>query len=132
MTLLFTLHWFLKARFADVGQPIGPSWGLGGLAGLIAGFTTFIAHAGGPPIIMYLLKRGMEKGLFAGTMALFFLIANVLKLPIFGALMARAPETAMAALVLAPVVPVGVALGKIIHDRSTGRGSPSGAMCCCC
>jgi uncharacterized protein len=120
VTLLFALHFFLRnhmqARLAAV-EARPPSAAFGLAAGMFSGFSTFIAHAGGPPIMIYLLRRGMAKGLFAGTMIMFFLIANVIKLIPFGFLMADQPRTILMALVLAPAVPLGVFIGKIIHDR---------------
>jgi uncharacterized protein len=117
VTMLFAIDWFLRQRKAAAGDPIKASLPLGGLAGLVAGFTTFIAHAGGPPVMMYLLKRGMDKSVLAGTMAMFFLVANCLKMPPYAFLFAKDPPLIGAALVLAPVVPLGVFVGKIIHDR---------------
>jgi hypothetical protein len=116
VTLAFAGHWFaMRGRPRPAAERASPS--LGVIAGVTAGFTTFIAHAGGPPVMMYLLRRGLGKSVFAGTMAMFFLIANVVKLPPFFLLMAERPETIGMAAALAPVVPAGVWLGKRMHDR---------------
>jgi uncharacterized protein len=117
VTMLFAVDWFLRQRKAVAGKTINANLPLGGLAGVVAGFTTFIAHAGGPPVMMYLLKRGLDKGVLAGTMAMFFLVANCLKMPPYAFLYAKEPHLIGAALVLAPIVPLGVFIGKMIHDR---------------
>ena len=65
-------------------MPVRPA--LAVVAGTASGFTTFVAHAGGPPVAMYLLARGVPKTVFAGTNVAFFILANVLKLPSYVAL----------------------------------------------
>ncbi|MGZ3118987.1 sulfite exporter TauE/SafE family protein [Streptomyces sp. H62] len=49
--------------------------------GVLGGFTTMVANAGGPVMSMYLLSAGFRKLGFLGTSAIFFLIVNVAKLP---------------------------------------------------
>ncbi|ANB09762.1 hypothetical protein SAM40697_5807 [Streptomyces ambofaciens] len=49
--------------------------------GVLGGFTTMVANAGGPVMSMYLLSAGFRKLGFLGTSAFFFLIVNVAKLP---------------------------------------------------
>jgi uncharacterized membrane protein YfcA len=58
---------------ADV--PRGIFWGT------LAGFTSFVAHSGGPPFQMYALPQKMEKMVFAGTSTIIFTAINLLKLP---------------------------------------------------
>lgn len=61
------------ARPADV--PRGLFWGT------IAGFVSFVAHAGGTPFQMYVLPQKLEKMVYAGTATITFTIINALKLP---------------------------------------------------
>ncbi|MGX1273596.1 sulfite exporter TauE/SafE family protein [Streptomyces phaeoluteigriseus] len=49
--------------------------------GVLGGFTTMVANAGGPVMSMYLLSAGFRKFGFLGTSAFFFLIVNVSKVP---------------------------------------------------
>ncbi|MEW1647578.1 MULTISPECIES: sulfite exporter TauE/SafE family protein [unclassified Streptomyces] len=49
--------------------------------GVLGGFTTMVANAGGPVMSMYLLSAGFRKLGFLGTSAFFFLIVNVTKVP---------------------------------------------------
>ncbi|MFI6208290.1 sulfite exporter TauE/SafE family protein [Streptomyces sp. NPDC051041] len=49
--------------------------------GVLGGFTTMVANAGGPVMSMYLLSAGFRKLGFLGTSAFFFLVVNVSKLP---------------------------------------------------
>ncbi|CAM5743565.1 hypothetical protein SALBM311S_11557 [Streptomyces alboniger] len=52
--------------------------------GVLGGFTTMVANAGGPVMSMYLLSAGFRKLGFLGTSAFFFLIVNVSKVPFSG------------------------------------------------
>ncbi|MFF2995210.1 sulfite exporter TauE/SafE family protein [Streptomyces sp. NPDC057950] len=49
--------------------------------GVLGGFTTMVANAGGPVMSMYLLSAGFRKLGFLGTSAFFFLIVNTSKVP---------------------------------------------------
>ncbi|MFF8946848.1 sulfite exporter TauE/SafE family protein [Streptomyces sp. NPDC014864] len=49
--------------------------------GVLGGFTTMVANAGGPVMSMYLLSAGFRKYGFLGTSAYFFLVVNVSKVP---------------------------------------------------
>lgn len=120
ITLGFTAHYFLKGRVEVVERhPVEPSLALA--AGVAAGFTTFVAHSGGPPMAMYLLRRGFDKTVFAGTSIALFTIGNALKLPPYLLLGMSRRHALVAALVLAPAVPVGVWLGKHLHSRLPQR-----------
>lgn len=118
-SLAFALHWFWKRqRQGDdvvAGKPVEPGMALA--AGTASGFTTFIAHAGGPPIAMYLMRRGLDKRAFVGTNTAIFTLGNLIKLGPYGVLMAARPDTAAAALMLAPVIPFAVILGIRMHQR---------------
>jgi uncharacterized protein len=63
----------VAARPADV--PRGVFWGS------LAGFTSFVAHAGGTPYQMFVLPQKLDKMTYAGTTTIAFAIINLLKLP---------------------------------------------------
>ena len=58
ITLLFTAHWFTGGR-AVVKRPRSLTKGIA--AGTASGVTSMVAHAGGPPVAMYLLPLGLPK-----------------------------------------------------------------------
>jgi uncharacterized membrane protein YfcA len=116
VTLVFAGQWFLRGRYAKPGA-LPPTPPLALVAGTASGFTTFIAHAGGPPIGMYLLARGLDKTMYAGTSVALFTVGNAIKLVPYGALGLTRPQALWGALALAPAVPIGVWLGKRLHDR---------------
>jgi uncharacterized membrane protein YfcA len=116
VTLLFTAHWFLFGRRAKPShRPVSPPLAI--LAGTVSGFTTFVAHSGGPPVNMYLLRRGLDKTIYAGTNLAIFMLGNLVKLVPYGVLAYAKPWTLIAAAALAPIVPVGVWAGVYLHRR---------------
>lgn len=82
-------------------------WGLG----LLSGFSSFVAHAGGPPVKGYLLRQNMEKSWFVGTNTMFFFSLNVLKTLAYGAAGTLSLASLQTSAFVAPVLFVGVALG---------------------
>jgi uncharacterized membrane protein YfcA len=114
VTLLFLAQRLLWPPRADSPPP--PKW-LGALLSTASGFTSFIAHAGGPPVNAYVLPLRLPPLLFTGTMAFFFFFINLSKwLPYawLGLLDGRNLGTS---LVLLPFAPVGVWVGVRIAHR---------------
>lgn len=62
-----------------------PEW-LGTVMGGVSGFTSQIAHAGGPPFQIWALSRNFPHLVFVGTSSIFFAIINWLKVPAYAAL----------------------------------------------
>lgn len=58
-----------------------PRHGRAFVFGLLAGFTTMVANAGGPAMSLYLLSSGIGMLGFLGTGAWFFFLVNLFKLP---------------------------------------------------
>jgi uncharacterized protein len=116
VTLAFAVHFFLKGRLVPK-RTMPASAPLGLLAGTVSGFTTFVAHAGGPPITLYLLARGLPKTVFTGTMIVFFTLGNILKLPPYLILGWQEPHVLWATLVLVPACPLGIWVGRVLHDQ---------------
>lgn len=117
ISLSFALHWFWKKRVQQEAPAIPVSPRLALLAGTVSGFTTFVAHAGGPPVAMYLIRRQLDKSRFVGTTTAFFTIGNLIKLGPYGLMIAARPDCAAAVLLLAPTVPLGVWLGQKLHKH---------------
>lgn len=91
----------------------------------VSGFTSMIANAGGPPLMIYLLRRPLAVQQFAATAAAFFAVVNWVKLPFFLALGQVSAENLSTSAVLAPVAILatfaGVALvRRVSADRFFG------------
>ena len=83
----------------------------------VSGFTSFVTHAGGPPLNFYLLRQHLDKALFAGTTIGFFAVINAAKvLPYMALGLFDATNLATSA-VLAPVAAAGVLLGVLLRGR---------------
>jgi uncharacterized membrane protein YfcA len=109
----FTLHHFLVRNAG--GGPARPSRLVGGAASALAGFTSFVAHAGGPPVQAYLLPQRLDKTLYVGTTVVFFFVVNYVKLLPYGWLGQLSTDNLSTALVLAPLAPLGIRLGVRLH-----------------
>lgn len=100
--------WFrLRAR----QLPLGSGW----VAGLCAGFTSFISHAGGPPAAVYLLGRGLNKTEYQASSVIVFWAINIAKFVPYAFLGMFTYETFLANLVLAPFALLGAWLGVRAH-----------------
>lgn len=96
---------------------IGIDRALGLLAGFASGVTTMVAHAGGPPITLYLLRRGLPKSVMAGTMSIVFSVGNVIKLPPWLMVSDKPQGFAMLMAICLPIIPFAVWLGWRLHNR---------------
>src|SRR5262249_6938031 len=54
--------------------------------GVLGGFTTLLANAGGPAWQMHLLPQKLDKLTYAGTLTMLFAASNLMKLPAYNAL----------------------------------------------
>lgn len=91
-----------------------PVWG-GYLAGLVAGFTSFVSHAGGPPAAVYLLSRGLGKTAYQATSVLVFWAINIAKFVPYAFLGVFTVQTFWADVLLAPFAFLGAYLGVKAH-----------------
>ncbi|MBT8408295.1 MAG: sulfite exporter TauE/SafE family protein [Alphaproteobacteria bacterium] len=114
MALAFVAYQLTVARWQNPGgRHFGPQVGLG--AGAVAGFTSFISHAGGPPVAMYLLARGASKTGYQATTVLVFWAINIFKFVPYAFLGVFTADTLHANLMLIPFALAGVAIGVRAH-----------------
>lgn len=114
VTLLFLAQRLLFPPRADAPPP--PKW-LGALLTAASGFTSFIAHAGGPPINAYVLPLRLPPLFFTGTMAFFFFFINLSKWVPYAWLGLLDMRNFATSLALLPFAPVGVWVGVRIAHR---------------
>jgi uncharacterized membrane protein YfcA len=89
--------------------------------GVLGGFTTMVANAGGPVMSMYLLSAGFRKLGFLGTSAFFFLIVNVSKVPFSVGLGLIDGNSLLLDAALAAFVVPGAFIGKWAVNRINQR-----------
>lgn len=121
VALTFTLQYWFEQYFRQHAQQHAYSAVVGILAAGAAGFTSFIAHAGAPPLNMYLLRRGMDRSQFVGTSVLFFAVVNYVKLVPYAWLGQFDSSNLYTALVLSPLAPIGIGAGVWLHNRVSDR-----------
>lgn len=90
---------------------------LASVSGFIAGVSTMMANAGGPAMTFHLLAKRFDKMSFVGTCAWFFLITNLLKLPLSLSLGLISGSSLLMDLLLLPAVLAGFLLGKALLGK---------------
>ena len=104
-------------------MPRGPASGkrprvaAGVFWGAASGFTSFSIHAGGPPLQAYLLPQRMHRTTFQSTSVMFFFVVNWSKVAPYAWLGQWNADNIATSLILLPLAPVGVALGRRLHDQ---------------
>jgi uncharacterized protein len=114
LTLLFLAQRLLFPPQPDSAPP--PRW-LGAILTATSGFTSFIAHAGGPPINAYVIPLKLSPIKFTATMAFFFFVVNLSKWIPYGLLGLLDLRNMATSLVLLPIAPVGVWIGVRLARR---------------
>ena len=111
----FVVNAWLQRKTGQIAQPA--RWGRGLFWGGISGFSSFIAHAGGPPFQVYLLPQKLPKLVFAGTSTLFFAAINLAKLGPYHQLQPYGAEEMMGSLVLIPFALLGTVVGAYLTRK---------------
>jgi uncharacterized protein len=113
-TLLFLAQRLLFPPRPDSGHP--PRW-LGAILTVASGFTSFVSHAGGPPISAYVIPMRLPPLVFTATLGAYFFVVNLSKwIPYawLGLLDLRNMATSLA---LLPLAPIGVIAGVRLAQR---------------
>jgi uncharacterized membrane protein YfcA len=85
--------------------------------GTVAGFTSFISHAGGPPFQIYVIPQRLPKLEFAGTATLLFAVINAAKIWPYHMLQPYSYDDLMRATDLMPLALAGTVLGAYITRK---------------
>jgi uncharacterized membrane protein YfcA len=114
---MVALHYWRKKNFDPASDRLPHDWWVAAITGVLAGFTTMVANAAGPVMVMYLLAVGLPKLTFIGTGAWFFMLVNAFKVPFSLHLGLITPDSLkLDALLLLPMIP-GALLGPVILRR---------------
>lgn len=112
-------RWIGRRVSADpksVSRLKGSTWGA------IGGFTSFVAHAGGPPFQIYMLPQKLDKRLYVGTSVMFFTAVNLIKVPPYALLGQFDIANLSTSLVLIPLAPLGMWTGiRALHLIPEGQ-----------
>jgi len=105
----------LLSRFmggAMVHRPV-----MGWIWGTIAGFTSFVAHAGGPLFQIQVLPKRLDPKLYTGTSVTFFAIINAIKVLPYAMLGMFESDVLVSAAVMLPLSIVSVSIGAATIRR---------------
>jgi uncharacterized membrane protein YfcA len=121
IALVFAIHYWTQSTDPrrEQARALPPAAGI--VSAGLAGFTSFVAHAGGPPLSMYLLRRSLDKTEFVATTVVFFAVVNYTKLLPYAWLGQLSADNLTASLLLAPFAPVGIVTGMWLHKRISER-----------
>jgi uncharacterized protein len=117
LAVAFVFHQVFKNTLTGVYKKHTPAGMEGAVFGCISGFTSTLAHAGGPPVMMYLLPQKLPRNLFVGTTVIFFATVNVIKLIPYQYLGLLKVGNLVTILILSPLTYVGVVLGIYLNKR---------------
>jgi len=96
-------------------------WVLAAALGIAAGFITLVANAAGPLMAIYLVAMRLPKMQFVGTVAVFFMVLNLFKVPFMVDLGLITVQSFKFNLMLAPAVFLGALAGRWILIRINQR-----------
>jgi uncharacterized membrane protein YfcA len=118
-TLLFLIQSLVMSRLNLKGAKPFP-W-LGRLMGGVSGFTSFVAHIGGPPITIYMLREKVAPMVYTSTLGIFFTVINFGKIAPYAYLDLLNLNQLATSILLLPLVPVGVYLGFYLAGKISAK-----------
>lgn len=119
ITLSFGLWRLWIERRGDVPATNAPEW-LGTVFGAATGFTSQIAHAGGPPFQMWVAPKKLPHTEYVGTNVLLFAVLNWIKVPAYWQLGQFHADTLWTSAVLMPLAIASTFAGIWLIKRING------------
>lgn len=120
-SVVFALRRMVLERQAIPPAPAKADIPRGVFWGWVTGFTSMIAHAGGPPFQIYVMPQRLPRDVFVGTGAVFFALNNWIKVPPYIALGQFTRENMIAAATLFPVAIASTWAGVWLVRRVSGQ-----------
>jgi uncharacterized protein len=117
VAIVFVGRWLYQQFRGSVVERASPNAVAAPFWGAVAGFTSFVAHAGGPPYQVYTLPLGLNPKVFVGTGVIFFAITNAVKLIPYFALGQFDTANLTASAVLMPLAPLSTIAGAFVVKR---------------
>jgi uncharacterized membrane protein YfcA len=117
LALAFVVFQLTRSLIEGALRRRAPGTAEGLLWGAVSGFTSTLAHAGGPPVAIYLLPQRLPRDLFVGTTVIYFAVINLVKLIPYHSLGLLRTGNLLTILLLAPLTWAGVRLGIHLNRR---------------
>jgi uncharacterized membrane protein YfcA len=116
IVLLFVIYRLFEQQILQLMVYKPRNWH-GWLAGGVAGFSSTLAHTGGPPLAIYLLMQNVSPRVFVATSALFFALLNWIKVPSYFYIGLFDFELLWQVVWLLPLLPFSVFIGKLLAAK---------------
>ncbi len=113
VSIVFAFNFYIK-KLRNTQYFKTPGKVLGVICSISAGFTTFVAHAGGPPLSLYLLPMRLEPKAYIATFGGFVAISNILKILPYSYLAFFSAESLKLSAVMLPAALLGVLSGFVL------------------
>lgn len=111
LALLFLIQKFL------LGQAQQSTNVKGYMLSMLSGFSSMVAHAGGPPMSIYFLPKNFSKEKLIGTSVVFFALLNFIKLIPYTYMGQFSTKNLLTSCVLIPVAYAGVRTGVWLVNK---------------
>jgi uncharacterized membrane protein YfcA len=119
VAILFVARWLWR-RWRKDDRPVEHHPLKGSFWGAIAGFTSFVAHAGGPPFQIYVMPLKFNPRVYTGTSVIFFAVVNAVKLIPYFALGELGEQNLALSAVLLPLAPIATLAGaRLVRQMRT-------------
>ena len=116
LSIIFGSYFLLQKRPSTLNSPLWPL-----TFGTISGLTSFVAHAGGPPVNAYLLTQSLRKQQFLATVVIFLAAVNIAKLVTMLTLEDFRVSIDWRSLLLLPLAWLGVKAGLWCKEKLSER-----------
>jgi uncharacterized membrane protein YfcA len=110
---MLAVHLWRRSR-PDLREKIPTSALFAAPIGLLAGAATMLANAAGSVMMVYMLAMRLPKTAFVSTVAVYFLLMNLFKVPFSAKLGLINPESLLLNLALLPAVAAGALAGFVL------------------
>jgi uncharacterized membrane protein YfcA len=117
VAVVFVLRWAVQQIRHGRGHVAQRNPVLAMFWATVAGFTSFVAHIGGPPFQIYALPLRLDPKVFTGTATIFFALTNAIKLVPYFALGQFDTTNLTASAILMPIAPVATLIGAALVRR---------------
>lgn len=117
VAMVFVGRWIWLSLRHGADHATAPNRIAAGFWGAVSGFTSFVAHVGGPPFQIYALPLRLDPKVLSGTTAIFFAVTNAVKLIPYFALGQFDATNLAASAVLLPLAPLSTLAGAWLVRR---------------
>ncbi len=123
IAIVFVLLWWKRRAISQIEPvPAVPTTRASLFWGGVAGYTSFVAHAGGPPFQVHVLPLRLSPERYAGTNTMFFAATNMIKVIPYVALGQITAETVTLSAMLFPLAIVAtLAAIRVIRRIDASR-----------